>query len=178
MFIHIVTTMPDVLFSFLDPRHLGNLQLVNRSMAECITKSVQDQSVKDALKKYKRMVVIAGNTVRIHSSLGKTAIELILPNGDGVMAIPNAGYSMRAEGRLYRGWVDERCMVDNESKKVDLAPYVFFRNSPKLFNAESVYIMASNTYIMFDGLRTSIRVRIQSEGRDYVFTFFFRSHGW
>ena len=178
MFIHIVTTMPDVIFSFLDPRHLGSLRLVNRSMAECITKSVQDQSVKDALKKYKRMVVLAGNTVRIHSSLGKTSIELILPNGDGVMAVPNAGYSMRSEGRLYRGRADERCVMDNESQKVDLAPYMFFRKSPKLFNAESVYIAASNTYIMFDGLRTSIRVRIQSEGRDYVFTFLFRSHGW
>ena len=100
MFIHLINTVSEVLFTTLDPQHLGNLQLVNKALAKSITKSVQDKSVAAALAKYRRLVVLPDNTVRIHSSLGKTVIDLILPDGE---IRYNAVLSMRYNGRLYNG---------------------------------------------------------------------------
>ena len=170
MFIDVVTTVSDTVFSFLEPRHLEDLRLVNRAMAACITKRVQDQSVKEALAKYKRMVVLTNNTVRIHSSLGHTRIDLILPNGNGVTANPNAGYSMRLHGRLYRGWAhDGRRALEA----------VFFRNSPTLFTAERVSITELLVFPMFDAMRISLQVQVECDGVcSSAFSFCFRSAGW
>ena len=106
MFIPLVNIVSEVLFTTLDPHHLGNLRLTSSAMAKSITKSVQDKSVAAALAKYKHLIVLTENTVRIHSRFGKTVIDLILPRGDGEIADPSTNLFMRLDGRMYCGQAD------------------------------------------------------------------------
>jgi hypothetical protein len=67
MFIHMITTVPDLVLLSLDSRRVCNLQLVNRAMAECVTKSGQYQRMK---KKALGMLVLRDEpkTVLIRSA--------------------------------------------------------------------------------------------------------------
>jgi len=167
MFIPLISLMSDVLFSKLDPRHLGNLRLVNNAMAEYITKSVQDKSVKDAQAKYRHMVVLTDTTVRLHSSLGKTVIELTLPS----FTDENQNLVMQLDGQMYWGRAEERrCEVDG--KKDDLSRYVFHNKSKNLYQEGKVFIVRHKK-LAAD--LEEIRVHIDTEpGRGWVFTLHFR----
>jgi hypothetical protein len=128
----------DLLFSKLDPRHLGSLRLVNRAFAACINKDVRDRSVKAARVKYRQMIRLSEDTFRIHSVLGKTVIDLTLPT-DVINEHLAAGLTMRFEGRLYHGiamhW---RCSMDG--KDANMSPYVFNAKSPRLLKARGVFL--------------------------------------
>ena len=170
MFIPIVNTVSEVLT--LDPQHLGNLRLVNKALAKCITKSVQDKSVKEALVKYKHLIVLTENTVRIHSSLGKTVIDLILPDGE---IRYNAILSMLFNGRLYNG----RTVAFKNHGITQwrlIPPHVFHTSSDWLLKAKSVYIESIAVLpATFDGLDTEVRVFLENEGMpSRIFTLRFR----
>ncbi len=108
MFMHIASMPNSVLFTALDTQHIGNLRMVNRTLARCISLSVCDKIKKAAETKYERLVKLDANTIRIYSRLGRTSIELILPNGtaDDVAADIHARIFMRLDGRLYGGNVE------------------------------------------------------------------------
>ena len=176
MFIPLVNIVSDVLFTALDPHHLGNLRLVNKALAKSITKSVQDKSVAAALAKYRRLVVLPDNTVRIHSSLGKTVIDLILPDGE-IRRAYNAILSMRYNGRLYNG----RTVAFHNHRltpySLDISPRVFHASSGWLLKAKRVYV-ASITVLpaTFDGLDTEVRVFVKREREpSCIFTLRFRA---
>jgi hypothetical protein len=158
----------DLLFPLLDPRHLGNLRLVNRAFAACINKDVRDKSVAAALAKYRHMIILSEDTVRIHSSLGKTVIDLTLPTGK-INKRLNADLSMRFEGRVYHGktlyW---QCEMDGE--KVNLSPYIFHAKSPNLLKAKGVFIAG----MVMEGNGIYIRVVVdEKNGVGRIFTLRF-----
>ena len=169
MFIHLVNTVSEVLT--LDPHHIGNLRLVNKALAKCITKSVQDKSVAAALAKYRRLAVLPDNTVRIHSSLGKTVIDLILPDGE---IRYNAVLSMRYNGRLYNG----RTVAFKNHGITQwrlIPPHVFHTSSDWLLKAKSVYIESIAVLpATFDGLDTEVRVFVENDD-SRIFTLRFRA---
>ena len=165
MFIPLVNIMSEVLFTTLDPHHLGNLRLVNKALAKCLTKSVQDKSVAAALVKYKHLTVLPDNTVRIHSSLGKTVIDLILPDGE-IRRAYNAILSMRYNGRLYNG--------QTVAFQIQASPRVFHARSDWLLKATSVYIVSITVLpATFDGLDTEVQVFVENDG-SRIFTLRFR----
>jgi hypothetical protein len=176
MFIPLVNIVSDVLFTTLDPHHLGNLRLVNKALAKCITKSVQDKSVAAALAKYKHLIVLTENTVRIHSRFGKKVIDLILPHGNGVMADKNTNLFMRLDGRMYWGYADV-CPCEINRKIADRSPYVFHNKSGWLFQAGGeVFIKKHSTS---KGNLEEIWVFVEYKaGHGWKFTLYFRPYGW
>jgi hypothetical protein len=173
MFIPLISIVSDVLFSELDPRHLGNLRLVNNAMAKYITKSVQDKNVKEATAKYRHMVVLTDNTVRLHSSLGKTVIDLTLPSfSDANQALVMVSLVMKLDGQMYRGYAEHRrCMMDG--KKDNLSRYFFHNKSKWLYAAGGVFIDRCTKYT---GNEFAIRVCV-AEGektRGLIFTLHFK----
>ena len=142
-----------LLCASLDPHDLGNLRLVSKTLNKSISKSEMDKSVKAALAKYKQMVVLPDNTVRIHSSLGKTKIELVLPDFE-LRDLYEKVLSMRLDGQLYRGRADVRRV------KTNLSPHMFHAKSAALFQAESVNVVSINSFLGFDGYTTKVCVLV------------------
>jgi transposase len=160
LLVRLLTDAP--LVHMLDPHHLENLRLVNRDLAKSVTKSMRDESVAAALARYRRMVFLSEDTVRIHSSLGRTVIDLTLPSGE---IDRNFILRMRLDGRLYRAVPEER-RCEMRGEKADLCPYVFHAKSCRLLKAESVYIVRRGTV-----LDTRIRVCVEERsGRGYIYT--------
>ena len=173
MFMSTVDAVSCVLFAALDPHHLYNLSLVNKTLHQSIDDGVRDANKKAAMAKYKRLVVLPNNTFRIHSIYGKTAIELILPVGeiDGTVIVR---LSMNMDGRAYHGYPEyRRCEMDG--KKADLSSYVFHAQSSKLLGADSVYIDRIKTLSSpLNGFTLEIRIVLgRKEGGGLQFTLFF-----
>ena len=156
MLINLLTE--SLLFPVLDPRHLGRLCLVNREFAACIDKDIRDKSVAAARAKYGHMVILSDGTVRIHSSLGRTVVDLTLPTLTGKI---NHSLAMRFEGRLYRG--------GEESK---LSPGVFHAKSPRLLEAKSVFLARRPVMVEGHGMFICVVVEQTSgEGRTFILRF-------
>jgi hypothetical protein len=160
----------DLLFQELDPRHLVRLRLVNREFAKCINKDVIAKSVAAARTKYSRMIQLSEDTVRIHSVLGRTLIDLTLPTGE-INERSNAELSMRFEGRLYHGQTMHwQCEMDG--RKTDLSPYVFHAKSPRLLGAKNVFLVRRP--IVAEGYGIYIRVVVEERngvGRTFTLRF-------
>ncbi len=67
MFVPLFDIISDSLFTELKPHHIGNLRLVNRVLAGSITKSVWEKIAMKAEAKYRRMVVLNGDSARLRS---------------------------------------------------------------------------------------------------------------
>ena len=168
MLISVLTN--DLLFPVLDPRHLGNLCLVNRELAKRIDRDTRDKSVAAALAKYRKMVILSEDTFRIHSSLGKTVIDLTLPNDkQPFLHSKNAVLSMRFEGRLYHGRTTyRRCSLNG--KLTNLSPHVFHAQSSFMLNSKSVAIVG----VVIGESLIQIRVIVEDEDDvSRVFTLHF-----
>lgn len=173
MFTSIVTTVPDVLFTTLDPHHIGNLRMVSRAFAKCITLAVCDKIKKAAMAKYERLVVVNSTTVRIHSRLGKTMIELILPDGNAadVVADKHASIFMRLDGRLYRGKADNEWRLMGNSIH-NMSRYMFHNASILLLNSPRVFIVRNSPDL---DNRKQIEVYVEGKkGSDNNWTFILR----
>ncbi len=71
-----ITAVPDLVLLSLDPRHVCNLQLVNRAMAKCVTKSGQYQRMKKRAlgmpvlcDKPKTVLIRSAGAITVHGHL-------------------------------------------------------------------------------------------------------------
>ena len=160
----------DLLFQELDPHHLVCLRRANREFAECINKDVIAKSVAAARTKYSRMIQLSEDTVRIHSVLGRTVIDLTLPTGE-INERRNAELSMRFEGRLYHGQtLHWQCEIDG--RKADLSPYFFHAKSRNLLGAKKVFL--ARRPVVAEGCDIYIRVVVEQRnglGRTFTLRF-------
>ena len=171
MFVPLFDIMSDSLFMELKPHHIGNLRLVSRALAGSITKSVWEKIAKKAEAKYRRMVVLNGDTVLVYGRYGKTIMDLDLPDGNGKDM--NADFRfhlyMRLDGWPYIGQVDAIWRKIN-GRDDNLARYVFHNKSIRLFNATSVFITKTSTD-PDDGDRTTVELFVKlKDGQDQTFT--------
>jgi hypothetical protein len=138
MFVSVVDLVSNVLFAALDPHHLYNLWLVNKDLNRRIDDSAQDACKQAAMAKYKRMVTLPNNTVRIHSIYGKMAMELILPNGV-INQVDRVRVMMKMDGRAYVGRPNIK-EHEVDGAMIDLSCHVFHAHSSRLLDAEYVFI--------------------------------------
>ena len=171
MFVPLFDIISDSLFMELKPHHIGNLRLVNRVLAGSITKSVWEKIAMKAEAKYRRMVVLNGDTVRVYGRYGKKIMDLDLPDGNGKDM--NADFRfhlyMRLDGWPYSGQVDAIwCKINGRDD--NLARYVFHNKSTRLFNATSVFITKTSTN-PDDGDKTTVELFVKfKDGQDQTFT--------
>ena len=58
---------------------VGNLCMLNQAAAALGTESVRKASLDAARAKYRQLVILSDDAVRIHSRLGVTVVDLTLP---------------------------------------------------------------------------------------------------
>jgi hypothetical protein len=133
MLIPVYAIISDVLVPMLDVPDLGRLCRVNRGMAASVND--KNRTVREVLDKYRRLVILSDNTVRVHNKSGKIVIELILQKGDDIKTV----LRMRYNGRMYIGWADPDTEKIN-GKTDSLIRHVFHEKSTILFNAKAVFI--------------------------------------
>jgi hypothetical protein len=86
-----ITAVPDFVLHSLDPRHVCNLQLVNRAMAECVIKSEQYQRMKKKAltsmlvldEEPKTVLIRSAGAITVHGHL------CIPPDEEGVEYLRN-----------------------------------------------------------------------------------------
>ena len=144
MIIALVNVVSDMLFAALDPRHLGNLRLVNKELAKLIDAGEQERCVEAASAKYESMVVVEEAVVRVFSRLGKHTIDLILPLSTSEMDTAHFPIFMWFNSQLYRGLADVY-WFSNEMNPDDLTRYVFHNRSSRLYGAAKVFILNYGT---------------------------------
>ena len=135
MFVSVCTVVSSILIPNLEPLDLCKLRRVIKQMAASVTLL----KVEAAMEKYKHLVVLSDDTIRIHSISGKTAIELILPRGNGMAAEEKFVLYMRLDGRFYSGWA-EPWMRKINGQMDNMARYMFHDKSTWLFGARQVVI--------------------------------------
>jgi len=170
-FIPLLDFASEVLFPLLDPHHLGNLRLVNKALAKSIDENVRSKSVAAALAKYQKIIALSDDTVRIHSCLGRTVIDLTLPSGE-IHPYHSGPLYMLLDGRSYGGLAQyRRCEMDGQP--ADLSNYVFHAQSPRLLRAESVFIMRRGTVLRGNDLIVKVFVQERNRQQGYVYSLLF-----
>ena len=145
MLVSLLDTIHGILFSLLDPRHVGSICRLNRAATALNTASVRKASLDAAHAKYKKLIVLSDDTIRIHSRLGVTVVDLTLPTGE-IHRHHNPMLLVMFNGQIYRGSTDEHrvCM---DGVPCNLSPHVFHAKSHRLFQSGSVYIMGPVTVL-------------------------------
>ena len=156
----------------LDPHHLGDLRLVNKALAKCINENVRKRSVAAALAKYEKMIILSDDTVRIHSCLGKTVIDLTLPTGK-VHPYYSADLFMQLDGRKYRGQAELRRCQSLDGQPGNFSNLVFHAKSYRLFRAESVFIVRQGTVLHGNDLTVKVFVHESNRTWGYLYTLHF-----
>ena len=96
----------------MDPRHLGNLRLVCKQLAESVDATVRAKSVQDAIARYTRAVLLPNGAFRLHSRFGVHTVEIrAIPGMNQLMVEANyvnplrsnPVLSMRLNGVVYIG---------------------------------------------------------------------------
>jgi hypothetical protein len=171
-FIPLLDFASEFLFPLLDPHHLGNLRLVNKALAKSIDENVRSKSVAAALAKYQKIVEFTDDTVRIHSCLGKTVIDLTLPTGE-IQPFHSGPLFMLLDGRSYGGLAQYRRCEMESGQSVDLSNYVFHAQSPRLLKAESVFIMRRGTVLHGNNLIVKVFVQERNHPQGYIYSLCF-----